>query len=250
MRSFLSVRRAWSVRLLGSALFAVGAAALAHAAGGSGATAVDRGGKSQLGSAYTFTPSIPRRPADSTVRLGRSGVFNGTTIVVSAGPWTPEAIYQMLEDNGLGSMGTHLTVRVEDAFPPTRITMSNEFDRVSGRPVRWFTLWLDAWPDSQFSRRPDATIAHQVGRLWIAQVFDGKGGFWSDYLRMRGLQADPRLHTSALLDPQEIHADDYRLLFGSGTAIDQQPEHMNLALSDPRRIGGLRDFLAGSLPAR
>ena len=185
-----------------------------------------------------MTPSVRVVPTG----IERQATFDGTTIVVAAGPWTPHAVHTMLVENGLDStLGDGLIVRVQSAFPPTRVTTE------PGATPR-STIWLDAWPRSDFAAQPDRTVAHMVGRLWIARYLDGERGFWDDYLRLRGLRDDPRLDTSTEWDPVTILADDYRLLFGSELAVAQHPAHMNGALDDPRNVEGMRELLARHLP--
>lgn len=245
MRRILSVRRTWPARLVGSAPFALGAAAIAHAGGGSGVSPMAADAPTQLGSAFTFSPSSVPRPMELPLGAGRSGTFEGATVLISAGPWTPQAIFAMLSENGLDAeMGDGLTVRVEDAFPPTRITTDTELDPASGQPAGRTTLWLDAWASSDFARAPDRTIAHQLGLLWISCYMSrGEHSLWSTYLAMRGLDGDPRLNSSEVWKQEEILADDYRLLFGSPAAIQQGPTHENPAIADPRSVDGLRTFL-------
>jgi hypothetical protein len=215
---------------MGAVLFAAGAAVLAQAAAIGGGTASDR----------NLAPHIAL-PTDND----RLITLEGATILVSDGPWTAQAIYEKLRENGLDStIGAYLTVRVQVAYPPTRVTAKTERDRASGELLRVETLWLDAWPGSDFSRMPDRMIAHEIGLLWVAHhVEDARRDFWKKYLRIRGLIGDRRLDTMFAWGRHEILADDYRLLFGSPAAIEQYPRHMNRAIGDPRAIQGLRELL-------
>ena len=241
MCSILSVRRTWPARLAAAVLFAVAAAALVQAVGNRRANE-----QAELGSASTFVPTIPRRAGGEDLAHARSGTFDDTTVVVTAGPFTPVAIYEMLSENGLGAMGEDLTVRVQDAFPPTRVTVERDLTVRSVPPA---TIWLDAWRGSDFLRQPERSIAHQIGLLWATRYLAGNDRFWRAYLRLRGLDGDRRLRSSALWDPNEIFADDYRLLFGSSGAIAQQPRHLNPALPDPASVAGLQDLIVSFLPA-
>lgn len=240
MCSILSLRRTWPARIAGAALFVVAAAGLAQIVGGLRPAIDQARTATELGPGFTFMPTSPPRPPLDSLSRAR-WVFGGTEIVVTAGPITPVGIYEMLRRSGLGTMGENLTVRVQDAFPPTRVTLERDLAAESRAHA---TMWLDAWRGSGFRRQPDRTIAHQIGVLWVARYLAGHERFWRDYLNIRGLDGDRRLWSSALWDPEEILADDYRLLFGSAAAIEQYPRHENPALADPRSVTGLRDLLA------
>jgi hypothetical protein len=237
MCHILSVRRAWPARLIGAVLFAVVAVALAQA--NDSGRSLPRSAPAQLGSAFTFQPSLTPR-TNEPVGLTPMTTPEGATILVSAGPWTAQTIYEKLAENGLdATMGSGLIVRVQNVYPPTRLASAIERDRVR----RW-TLWLYAWLGSDFSSTPDRVIAHQLGLLWIAHHFQGgTQAFWGDYLRIRGLAGDERIDSKAVWEREEILADDYRLLFGSAAAIEQYPRHVNRAIGDPRSVPGLRNFL-------
>jgi hypothetical protein len=184
------------------------------------------------------------RPNAPEVGAAPMSTPEGATILVSAGPWTPQAIYEKLKENGLdATIGTGLIVRVEDAYPPTRITSGIDHDNVSHRSVRRWTMWLYSWPGSDFSLMPDRMIAHEIGLLWVAHSFEGTARPWSEYLKIRGLAGDQRLDSSSMWKGEEILADDYRLLFGSPAAVEQNPSHMNPAIRDPRSVPGLQEFL-------
>jgi hypothetical protein len=239
MGRFRTFRRTWAGRLAGSALFAIGAFALASTAGGS--------------PAGSSAPQPEPEPSLGGVAVGwhATRTYEGTTIVVSDGPWSAPQIHEILMQNGLDPvLGAHMTVRVETAYPPTRITWSGGSDRASGRVMRYPTLWLDAWPGSEFSRSPDRTIAHLLGRLWVeSYVRPVAGYFWPRYIKLRGLEGNALLDSARRWNREEILAEDYRLLFGSRAAIAQLPRPENGAVGDPRSIAGLRELLHATMAA-
>jgi hypothetical protein len=246
MGRFRTLRRTWTVRLAASVLFAAGAVALAQAAGEPSTGLVTQ----NTGTAGSSIERHAAKPLFDRAVMGANVVRTpeGATIVVSAGRWSPIRVHEMLMQNGLSpTLGAHLTVRVETAYPPTRIMWTEGIDAASGRAVRYPTLWLDAWPGSEFSRAPDRTVARAVGRLWIeAYVRPVAGSFWPGYLALRRVRGNPRLDRSRAWSRDEILADDYRLLFGSTAAIAQLPRPENPALADPRSIPGLRDLLTAT----
>jgi hypothetical protein len=244
MYPILAVRRAWPARLIGAVVFALGAAALAQSASDPGG-ALPRPAPARSGSAFNFEPSLMTRSNESPIGLTPMTTPEGITILVSAGPWTSQAIYEKLKENGLdATTGAGLIVRVQNVYPPTRITSGIERDHASRRSVRRWTLWLYTWPGSDFSLMPDRVIAHEIGLLWVAHHFEGTArAFWGDYLRIRGLAGDERIDSTAVWKREEILADDYRLLFGSAAAVEQYPRHVNRAIVDPRSVPGLRNFL-------
>jgi len=170
----------------------------------------------------------------------------GTHIDVNtAGPWTADQVYQMLKENGLNStIGPTLTVEVQDSSPSSVSSQSGT--SASGQPTFRATMYLQG-VNSTFSMIPDAAVGHEFGHVWtLYYLAMAKNGDWSSYLSARGLAGDPRLNSSYEWMPREIIADDYRLLFGSSSAISEDNRHLNSEIPDPRNVAGLKDFLAGS----
>ncbi|HET7735188.1 MAG TPA: Ig-like domain-containing protein [Nocardioidaceae bacterium] len=176
----------------------------------------------------------------------------GVRITVnSAGPWTIAGIYSMLKENALDldKIGSTLTIQVQDEYSSQTQTSAVDYaGRYSGFTA---TMWLDG-VTSGFSARPDDVFAHEYGHVWARYwFFMGNDGTWGDYPSARWssadgsqtLATDSRTGSSYSWQIGEIIADDYRLLFGSSSAVGQRPTHMTSGLPDPRNVPGLRDLL-------
>jgi len=187
-----------------------------------------------------FTNSHPS-PGPQTMTTPEGTVID----VNSAGPWTADQIYQLLKANGLNStVGPTLTVKVQDTYP-SQVTTSSGTD-ASGQPTYAATLYL-LGVNSAFAATPDAVVGHEFGHVWTLYYLTmAKHGDWTSYLKARGIYGDSRLNSSYEWMPREIIADDYRLLFGSASAISEAPHHLNQAIPDPRNVAGLKDFLQNS----
>jgi hypothetical protein len=163
--------------------------------------------------------------------------------VDSAGGWTADEIYQMLKENGLDSVvGPSLIVKVQDALASqTTFSAQSSGGRYTGFTV---TMYLKG-VNSTFASTPDATLGHEFGHAWtLYHLHMSQQGDWSGYLNARGIASDPRLDDTYSWSKGEIIADDYRLLFGSASAIAQRPTHLNRDIADPRDVAGLRTYLA------
>ena len=164
--------------------------------------------------------------------------------VNSAGPWTPQGIYQMLKENArdLDKIGPSLTVKVQDTYSSQAVTSVQQSS--TGYSDFTATIYLKG-AGSSFSSTPDSVLTHEFGHVWAEyHRYFAKSGDWSSYLQARGLAGETRLDSSYMWDRGEIIADDYRLLFGSAKVVDQNPWHKNYEIADPRNVSGLRDFLA------
>ncbi|MDT4916087.1 MAG: hypothetical protein QOH89_787, partial [Pseudonocardiales bacterium] len=77
---------------------------------------------------------------------------------------------------------------------------------------------------------------------------------WTSYLSARWttadgsltLATDSRTGSAYSWQIREILADDYRLIFGTPTAIAQRAGHLNNQIPDPRNVPGLAEFLLNS----
>jgi hypothetical protein len=69
-------------------------------------------------------------------------------------------------------------------------------------------------------------------------------GDWTSYLTARGLLNDPRVDTTYAWSKREMIADDYRVLFGTPTAVSQAT-YLNPDAPDPRTVPGLKDWFQG-----
>lgn len=175
-------------------------------------------------------------------------------IQTTSGGWTPDKIYAMLTVSALdlSKIGPGLTIVVQDTKPSLSTiaasSVNGTYTSVSA------TIQLDARPSSSFSIGPDDILTHEYGHVWINyHVYVKWQGSWSAYLSKRWtmtdgsvtLATDSRTASSYIWTPDEIAADDYRLLFGSAQAIAQRNASLNQRIPDPRDQPGLRDwFLA------
>lgn len=180
-------------------------------------------------------------PPDPGVLVTPEGVVIN---VDTASSWTALQVYDLLKANALdlAKIGPSLSVFVQDTQNSGVTTGSGCC--VNGRYDSFTAyMFLDARPDKTFTIQPDATVAHEYGHVWtLYHLYMSQNGDWSSYLAARGLSADSRLDSTYAWMRTEIIADDYRLLFGSATAISQRPRHLNPYIADPRDVPGLRDF--------
>jgi hypothetical protein len=193
------------------------------------------------------TVANTQTPPPSTSSPTRIVTPEGVTIVVdSAAGWTAQQIYDMLKPSArqLNLIGPTLTIKVQDTEASSTGTSTTQQD---GRYTSFTAVIYLKGVNSNFVMQPDATIAHEYGHVWsLYHLYISRQGDWSSYLRARSLAGDDRLDSSYTWDRAEIIADDYRLLFGSATAIAQRSRHMNPYIADPRDVPGLRSFLEGT----
>jgi hypothetical protein len=170
--------------------------------------------------------------------------------------WNIADIYKLLRENSaapgdLARIAPNLTIRVQDTYSDSCSTGA------AGTPGNYTsvqsTIYLKGI-NSTFSVLPEAQFAHEYGHAWsMYHFYLGEGGDWNPYFRTRWttadgsktLATDSRLDSSYVWSRGEIIADDYRLLFGSATALAQRPNHMNPDIPNPADVPGLRDFLLG-----
>lgn len=189
----------------------------------------------------TPTPSPSPTPTASPSPLDWTSPEGTRITIESAGSWTVDRIYQMLVANGLTTqIGPTLTVRVQDTFPSQTVTGAVKLgDRYTSFSA---TMYLQG-VNSTFADRPNAILGHEFGHVWTTfHLYLSRQGDWSSYLSARGLVSEARLDSSYSWDRGEIIADDYRLLFGSSSAVSEMPAHLNPDLPDPRNVAGLKDF--------
>lgn len=169
----------------------------------------------------------------------------GTHIEIdSAGAWTTDQVYEMLKENGLdATVGSTLTVKVQDSYPSQAVV--TPIQDADGRYTAFHaTIYLQGVDSSSFVTQPDATVGHEFGHVWtLYHLYMTQQGDWSGYLKARGLEGDPRLESDYSWSRREIIADDYRLLFGSASAISERDGHLNQQIPDPRNVAGLRTYL-------
>lgn len=173
-------------------------------------------------------------------------------IQTSTGSWTHERIYSMLTAGArdLSKIGPGLKIVVQDSKPTlSSIAASSVDGRYTSVSA---TIQLDARSTSTFATRPDDILTHEYGHVWFNYYGYLKWqGDWSAYLGKRWtgsdgsttLATDARTGSSYIWTPDEIAADDYRLLFGSDAAIAQRNASLNQQIPDPRSQAGLRDWL-------
>ncbi|MES2970894.1 MAG: fibronectin type III domain-containing protein [Patescibacteria group bacterium] len=90
-------------------------------------------------------------------------------------------------------------------------------------------------------------LFHEYGHAWSLyhQIMIQQTEIMTSYLEARGLADDPRIGTSVLWDPKEMIAEDYRKLFGTGTAASQPISNI-LNMPNPEDVPGLREYLSGA----
>lgn len=82
---------------------------------------------------------------------------------------------------------------------------------------------------------------HELGHQVDFSLMDEEK--WQEYKKIRGITNKDIYNNSSseyVNRPQEIFAEDFRLLFGSQEA--QKKPHLNKNLPDPRKVAGLKDF--------
>jgi uncharacterized protein YfiM (DUF2279 family) len=176
-------------------------------------------------------------------------------ICTALGGWTADRIYQMLRENAaapgdFATIAPTLAVEVQDRWPSQTATSATT---TAGRYTKFSALvYLSALTGGVFDSTPDYCVAHEYGHVWRSYyLYLARQGDWSSYLNSRWANADgsvrlgqvPELDSSIIWARNEIMASDYRLLFGSPTAIAQHPWSVNLNIPDPRQQPGLTDFL-------
>lgn len=204
------------------------------------------------------TATTPRSFTVSNASTGAWTSPEGVMIDIrtASGGWTADKIYSMLTASAidLSTVGPGLTIVVEDTRPTLSTiaasSVNGTYTSVSA------TIQLDARPTSTFSIRSDDILAHEYGHVWVNnQVYLNWQGDWSAYLAKRWTMADgsltlatdSRTGSSYIWTPDEIAADDYRLLFGSAAAIAQRSASLNQQIPDPRNQPGLRDWFLSTL---
>jgi hypothetical protein len=183
----------------------------------------------------------------------------GTTITVnSSGPWTISRIYQLLKDNAaapgdFAKVAPTLTINVQDTYASSTGTSVGTSSTGAYTGFR-ATMYLKG-VSSTFASQPDAQLAHEYGHAWtLYHLYITRQGDWSPYLSTRWsstdgsvkLAGDSRLDSTYNWDRKEIMADDYRLLFGTPTAVSQRATHLNTQIADPRNQAGLATFFLRS----
>jgi hypothetical protein len=174
--------------------------------------------------------------------------------VNSAGPWTIRNIYTMLQENALDldRVGPSLTINVQDQYSSYAVTSATQ----SGGSYTGYraTIWLQG-VGSTFASGPDDILAHEYGHVWSYYLFYlVHNGSWGQYPSARWtttdgssrLSDDPRTGSSYAWTIAEIIADDYRLLLGSDSAVQQRPWHLNTTIPHPRDVRGLEAHLLGA----
>lgn len=82
---------------------------------------------------------------------------------------------------------------------------------------------------------------HELGHLIDFRLMNE--GKWKEYLKLRGLTDTARYNNAGNVyenRPQEIFAEDFRLLFGGDTA--RKIPHLNKSLPHPQTVQGLKEF--------
>jgi hypothetical protein len=152
----------------------------------------------------------------------------------------------------LGAVGRTLTINVQDQTSSQTQTSATKYAGVYSNVKS--TMWLQG-VNSGFALRPDDTIAHEYGHAWSNYwYYVAHQASWTSYLSARWtaadgsltLATDSRTGSAYSWQIREILADDYRLIFGTPTAIAQRAGHLNNQIPDPRNVPGLAEFLLNS----
>lgn len=215
---------------------------------------------------HTIAARVTDGSGNVTTRSESVSVQNGSTedpqtwvspegvtirIQTAAGGWTPDRIYTILTSGArdLAKIGPGLTIVVQNQQPTMTSMAASSVNGVYTSLSE--TMQLDARSTSTFSLRPDDILTHEFGHVWVNYYrFLRWQGDWSTYLKQRWtatdgsttLATDSRTDTSYIWSPDEIAADDYRLLFGSSLAISERNASLNQQIVDPRKEPGLRDW--------
>jgi hypothetical protein len=189
-------------------------------------------------------PPPPPPPSDPSV-AERLVTPEGATIEIASdvSGWTAQQVYDLLRANALQFelIGPSLTVKVQTQYASGVTAGASTTDSV----YTSFTaiMYLKATANATFTIQPDKVVAHEYGHVWtLYHLYLSRQADWTTYLAARGLAGDARLDSSYAWSKTEIIADDYRLLFGTESAIAQGPQHMNPDIPDPRDVPGLRVF--------
>jgi Bacterial Ig domain len=182
--------------------------------------------------------SLPSGVADQLVTP------EGATIQVysDVSGWTAQQVYDLLKKNAyqLALVGPSLTVKMQTTYASATSTSAVKTNGVYGSYKA--TMYLQAKSGTAFTSNPDAILAHEYGHAWtLYHLYLSHNGDWTPYLSVRGILGDPRLDSSYGWSKNEMIADDYRLLFGTGAAQDELA-YLNPDVSDPRTVAGLKDF--------
>ena len=168
----------------------------------------------------------------------------GVTIQIAADVtgWTPQQVYDLLKPNALelGKVGPGLTVRLQTQYPSST---SAGASASNGIYTNFQALVnLQAKPGTVFTDRPDYIVAHEYGHAWtLYHLYMSQHEDWTKYLVARGIATDPRVDSTYNWSKVEMIAEDYRMLFGTSTAVSQS-FYINPDVPDPRNVTGLRDF--------
>jgi hypothetical protein len=172
----------------------------------------------------------------------------GVTIQIASDVtnWTAQQIYDLLKPNAyeLSRLGPTLTIKVQNQVA----TQTASGASWTGNPPVYSnfsaTIYLKA-TNSAFETAPDAGIAHEYGCAWTQyHLWISHAGDWNPYLTERGLLGNPSLDSNLNWSRNELIADDYRMLFGTQAAQDEQAD-VNPYIADPRTVPGLKDWFVG-----
>jgi hypothetical protein len=156
--------------------------------------------------------------------------------------WTPQQIDDLLKPNAyqLSLVGPRLTIRVQTQYSSQTATSAGG----SGGLYTSYSAVIYLKADSNaFVQQPQSVLAHEYGHAWtLYHFYLTQQGSWASWLAFRGLAADPRLDTSYVWNRMEIIAEDYRLLFGTPSAVAGATP-LNPYITDARAIPGYRDWL-------
>jgi hypothetical protein len=197
----------------------------------------------------TPPPSGPAPDTQGTWTSPEGAVID----VHTAGSFTIAQVYQLLLDASAGpgdfaQVAPTLTVRVQDTYPSQTTSSASG----AGGAYTSFRSTVYLKGDSgSFATQPHACLTHEFGHAWTSyHLYLDHNGDWGSYLSTRWstsdgstrIAQDSRLGTAYEWSTDEIAADDYRMLFGSATALSERPNHLNTWIVDPRNQPGLKSW--------
>jgi Bacterial Ig domain len=203
------------------------------------ARAIDGAGKL---TSIALTVNVSNPVASSTEQMLVTPEGVTITVAPDVAGWTPQQVYDLLKPNAyqLELIGPGLTIKVQTLSPSQTVTSTSSANGVYTAVES--LIYLRANGSSNFDFRPDAVIAHEYGHAWtMYHLYTTQNGSWDAWLRARNLVGDTRLDSSYNWTRGEMIADDYRMLFGTPTAVSQLG-YINTAVADPRNVPGFRDF--------
>jgi hypothetical protein len=165
----------------------------------------------------------------------------------TVGGWTADSIYALLQANAyqLDVIGSHLAIYVQTTWGTQTATGVACCDASGNYYGYQAAMYLN--PSKSFGTYPDYGMAHEYGaawsQFWMYMNPTNQGSF-ANWEIERGIYGNPLLYSSFSWSPNEMLADDYRLLFGD--TASQNMAYINPDIPDPRTVPGLKNWLTNN----